>query len=118
MGFLSKLFPSMGKTQSRGKPGYATPDGPHGLNIYVQCDKCGEKIAVRLRKTSEVQRREGPDADLGPGQYFVQKTIVGSKCYQRIEATVDFDAKYNVVADTVEYGRLITLKEFNEEDEP
>ncbi len=116
MGFLSKLFSNLG-SRSKGEPGYATPDGPHGLRIYVQCDKCGEKVPVRLRTSSEVQKREGPDADQGSGQYFVQKTIVGSKCYQRIEATVEFDARYNVVESTVKGGKLITLKEFNKEDE-
>ena len=117
MGFLSNLFPNIGKRQTKGKTGYTTTDGPHGLWFYVQCDKCGEKIAVRLRTTSEVQRREGPDADLGPGQYFVQKTIVGSQCYQRIEAMVDFDAKYNVVDAIIDHGKLITYKDFTEKDE-
>jgi len=117
MGFLSYLFPNLGKRQTKGKAGYTTMDGPHGLWFYVKCDKCGEKIAVRLRTTSEVQRREGPDQDQGPGQYFVQKTIVGSKCYQRIEATVDFDAKYNVVEAKISHGKLITHREYKGKDE-
>ncbi len=117
MGILERLFPSLGKNQTRGKSGYTTIEGSHGLWFYVQCDRCGEKIAVRLRTTSEVQRREGPDADLGPGQYFVRKTIVGSRCYQRIEATVDFDAKYMLVDADIDHGRLITFKEYQEKDE-
>lgn len=117
MGFLDRLFPNLGKRQTKGKAGYTTLDGPHGLWFYVQCDKCGEKIAVRVRTTSEVQKREGPDQELGPGQYFVNKTIVGSNCYQRIEATVEFDAKYNVVDEAIHAGRLITLEEFNKKDE-
>ncbi|NMB01661.1 MAG: hypothetical protein GX971_09145 [Firmicutes bacterium] len=117
MGFLSRFFPNLGKVQTRGQQGYTTTDGQHGIWIYLQCNKCGEKIPVRLRTTSELQRREGPDADLGPGQYFVQKTVVGSKCYQRIDATVDFDAKYNVVDSKVTNGKLITFKEYESKDE-
>lgn len=117
MGFLERLFPSLGKGQARGKSGYTRTEGQHGLWFYVQCDSCGEKIAVRLRTTSEVQRREGPDKDQGPGQYFVRKTIVGSQCYQRIEASVDFDGKYNPVNANIDHGKLITYKEYQEKDE-
>ncbi|NLL48425.1 MAG: hypothetical protein GX249_07560 [Firmicutes bacterium] len=117
MGFLDRLFPNLGKSRARGKSGYTRAEGPHGLWFYVQCDRCGEKIAVRLRTTSEVQKREGPDADLGPGQYFVRKTIVGSQCYQRIEATVDFDSKYNLVDADIKHGKLITQKEYEQRDE-
>lgn len=117
MGFLGRLFPNLGKSQSKGKAGYTTTDGPHGLWFYVRCDKCDEKIAVRLRTTSEVQKREGPDEELGLGHYFVKKTIVGSNCYQRIEATVDFDVKYNVVDSAIHQGQLITYEEFNKKDE-
>jgi DNA-directed RNA polymerase subunit RPC12/RpoP len=123
MGFLERLLPNLlvsflrRKNQTKGTQGYTKLDGPSGLWFYVQCDRCGEKIAVRLRTTSEVQRREGPDADLGPGQHFVTKTIVGSRCYQRIEATIDLDSRYNVVGSTVQNGRLITHKEYEEKDE-
>lgn len=116
MDFLSKLFMS-GRSKSKGKPGYVKRDGSHGIWIYLQCDRCGEKIPVRLRTTSELQKREGPDAELGPGQYFVQKTVVGSKCYQRIEASVDFDAKYDVVDSQVVNGTLITYGEYKNNDE-
>lgn len=118
MGFLAKLFGGFGKSKSRGKQGYTKKDGQHGIWIYLKCDRCDEKIPVRLRTTSELQRREGPDADLGPGTYFVQKTVVGSNCYQRIDATVDFDLKYNVVDSKVTNGKLITYQEYEAKDEP
>jgi len=112
MGFLSNLF----NKKPRAEKGYTTKDGAHGVWIYLQCDKCDEKIAVRLRTTSELQKREGPDADGGPGTFFVQKTVVGSRCYQRIEAIVDFDAKYNVVGSQIKNGKLITAKEYEKND--
>ncbi len=115
MGFFSQLFGKLrGKTTS-GQKGYARQDGPSGLYVYLQCDHCGEKIGVRLSKTSELQRREGPDEGQGPGEYFVRKTIVGSKCYRRIEATIDFDARYNVVHSEVVNGKLITFDEYQKE---
>src|SRR5690606_28818579 len=75
MDFLARLF-APGRTRSKAKTGYVKRDGRYAIWIYVQCDRCGEKIPVRLRTTSELQKREGPDAELGPGQYFVRKTVV------------------------------------------
>lgn len=115
MSFFSKLFSRLLK--GSGSKGYVTKDGPTGIRIYVQCDRCGEKIPVRLSTTSELQRREGPEADLGAGAFFVRKTIVGNRCYQRIEAVVEFDGRYNVVDSEVEHGKLLTVEEFKEEDE-
>lgn len=112
MGFIANLF----KRRSRGDKGYTTKDSTNGVWIYVQCDRCGEKIKVRLRTTSELQRREGPDAADGLGEMFVQKTIVGSQCYQRIDVVVDFDARHNVVSSDVKNGKLITVAEYEKND--
>ena len=38
--------------------------------------------------------------------------MVGKKCYQRIEATVDFDGKYDVVDSKMVNGKLITYEEY------
>ncbi|HAN95122.1 MAG: hypothetical protein WBI99_09120 [Limnochordia bacterium] len=116
MDFLARLF-APGRSRSKAKTGYVKRDGRYAIWIYVQCDRCGEKIPVRLRTTSELQKREGPDAELGPGQYFVRKTVVGSRCYQRIEATVDFDAKYDVVDSEVINGKLITYGEYKKDEQ-
>ena len=113
MGFLSKLM-GLGKAQPKGKGGYVTA-GRQARSVDLRSvAKCGEKIPVRLRTTSELQRREGPDTEQGPGMYFVRKTVVGKKCYQRIEASVEFDFKYDVVDHKVTNGRLITCDEYNQ----
>lgn len=112
MGFLANFF----KRRPKGNKGYTTKDGANGIWIYVQCEKCGEKIKVRLRTTSELQRRDGPDSGEGPGELFVQKTIVGSRCYQRIDVVVDFDARHNVVGSQVTNGKLITVAEYDTND--
>lgn len=116
MGFLSRLF-SKNKVRTRGQQGYTTIERPHGIWVYFKCSRCGEKIPLRLRTTSEIQRREGPDADLGPGAYFVNKIVVGNNCYQRIEAVIDFDSRYNVVSSNIKNGELITKAEFDRNDE-
>lgn len=115
MGFISDLFSGLFRSKS-GKDHYTLRDGPQAIKIFFECSKCGEKIPVRLSTTSELQRREGPDAELGPGAFFVQKTVVGNKCYQRIEAVVDFDAKYRVAESKISGGRLLTVQEFEKQE--
>lgn len=114
MCFFSKLFSQFKK--GMGAPGYTTKAGTNAINIYVQCDKCGEKIPVRLSTTSEVQRRDGLDQDQGPGMFFIQKTIVGNRCYQRIEAAIEFDGRFNVIDSEVKNGRLLTVEEYKARD--
>jgi hypothetical protein len=46
----------------------------------------------------------------------VRKTVVGKKCYQRIEATVDFDGKYDVVDSKMVNGKLITYEEYKKDE--
>ena len=116
MSFLSRIFSRFSKGKS-GQRGYTSKAGPHGIHIYVQCDRCGEKIPVRLSTTAELQRRDGPEAEVGSGAFFIRKTIVGNRCYQRIEARVDFDARYNVVDSEVQHGKLLTVEEYEQKNE-
>ena len=73
MGFLADLLQRLkgGSSQSGPRPqvGFTTDDG-QALWIYLECENCGEHIKLRLRKTSEIQRREGLDREEGPGEFF------------------------------------------------
>ena len=51
MDFLARLF-APGRSRSKAKTGYVKRDGRYAIWIYVQCDRCGEKIPVRLRTVS------------------------------------------------------------------
>ena len=43
-------------------------------------------------------------------EYYVNKTIVGNKCFNRIEASFFFDAKYELINSDLYNGELITEK--------
>lgn len=48
--------------------------------------------------------------------FFIQKTIVGNRCYQRIEAAIEFDGRFNVIDSEVKNGRLLTVEEYKARD--
>ena len=55
--------------------------------LNIKCKKCGEEIAVKLRKTSDISRiYEGEDNPFG-ATFFVRKEILGNKCNNLIYFT-------------------------------
>lgn len=117
MRFLSELLQKItggSSTATRPQTGLTTDDG-HALWIYLECASCGEHIKVRLRKTSEIQRRDGVEKEGGPGEFFVRKTVIGSKCYRPIEAEIEFNRRYQVIHSTVKNGKLISSSEYKEQ---
>lgn len=118
MKFLTNLWRKI--TGKGSEPGLTpqselTTDDGQALWIYVECASCGEHIKLRLRKTSEIQRRDGPDEEQGPGEYFIRKTIIGSRCFKPIETEIEFDHRYRIIQSHVKNGRLIPRSEYKEE---
>ena len=75
---------------------------------YIKCDKCGEKLALRLRKSSEIQREEA-----GRGyQMFINKTVIGNQCFNRMHLRLEFDGAYRVVNKQLQAGTFITKEEY------
>ncbi len=77
--------------------------------VYLKCDKCGEPISLRIRKSSEIQRDEsgGKTYDM-----FVNKIVVGSKCFNRMELRLEFDKAYRVVNRELKGGSFISKEEY------
>ena len=69
MGFLRKLFGGDDSKQTGDSDG-------SGFFVYVQCDRCGAKVRLRINRQYDLV----PSAD----GYDWHKTIVDSKCFQRI----------------------------------
>lgn len=101
--FLKSLF-SPSKADN-----YVVHDG-RGLYVFIRCDKCGEKIQLRLRKTDEIQRNQNPKEF----QFFVQKMVMGTECFNRMETRIEFDKNYNVVNSQISNGKLITKDEYEQ----
>ena len=79
------------------------------IRIYLQDNKCGEKIEVLLRKSYDIQRVYEDDS----AYYKITKVVVCTKCYNKIKINITFDKNYKVITNYIENGKFITQDEYN-----
>lgn len=81
------------------------------IPIYLRDNKCGENIKVLVRKSYDIQKiyEDGEKAD-----YRLKKVVICNNCYNKIIVTIDFDRAYNIINTTIDGGKVITEKEYNE----
>lgn len=83
----------------------------HGYWLYVQCDRCGEKIRTRVDLRNDLSVRYGQtDQDT---TRFCRKTIIGSgRCFQKIEVELTFDAHRQLIDRHIRGGNFISEEEY------
>lgn len=101
MGFLKKLLG--GKKEGAGRS--AAYNDPDGIYFYAECNRCHTCVRVRADRRHDLN-----DAD---GGYVWHKTIVDSRCFQRMQAVVRFDRGYNILSAEIEGGRFVTEADYN-----
>ena len=76
------------------------------LYLFIQCDKCGEKLKVFVNKETDLERvyEEGKG---GPA-YRLTKEAMDSKCFSIISVTIEFDINKNIISRDISNGRFIT----------
>ena len=99
MNWLSKLFGSSN-----------TPADEDILWLYVQCNRCGSKLEVRVNRRNEVS----PDYESGGSVLF--KEMMDNKCFQLMRAEIRFDAKSQIISQSVTNGKIITREEYDRRD--
>jgi hypothetical protein len=102
MGFLKRLFGG----EKHEKPYVDT----RGIYFYAQCDKCGSLVRVRADKEYDLERVDGG--------FVWHKTIVDSKCFQRMQAVVYLDGSYRVTNQELSNGRFLTKEEYDTLTQP
>jgi hypothetical protein len=75
--------------------------GDAGLYYFVKCNRCGEVIQVRINSMNDLSA-----ADDGHGK-FTRKTIVGRRCYNRIEAEFNYDNNRKLTNSEITGGTLV-----------
>ena len=74
--------------------------------LYVRCHRCGEVIRSRVDLRNDLSPRD-------EGGYMVSKTLVGSeRCFERIEVTLIFDDRRQVVEREITRGEFATAEDF------
>jgi hypothetical protein len=83
----------------------------YGHWLYVQCDRCGEKIRTRVDLRNDLSVRYGKtDRDT---TRFCRKTVVGSgRCFQEIEVELTFDAHRQLIDRHIQGGNFISEEEY------
>ena len=82
-----------------GGEGRQEPDT--GIYLYVQLDRTGEVVQLRLTPEHELV----PDYE--HGGYFTRKTIVGPRRFERAEATFTFDDNRQLTGADISGGTLV-----------
>jgi hypothetical protein len=80
--------------------------------LYVQCNKCGEKLRARVDIWNELTQEYDGNSDSAVS-YFCRKVLVGEKlCYQPIELRLKFDKNHKLVEQNIIGGKYIDEAEF------
>ncbi len=91
-----------------------TPEGArdaYAYWVYVQCDRCGEKIRTRVDLGNDLSVRYG-ETDK-QNTLFCRKTIVGSaNCFQPISVELTFDTHRQLVDQQIRDGKFISEEEY------
>ncbi len=86
------------------------PVSAEGYWIYVRCRRCGEVIKTRL------DPRHGL-SETDDGSYIARKTLVGNQlCFERIEVTLTFDKRRNLIDRQISRGEFITAADYAAEN--
>lgn len=78
------------------------------FTIEVQCDRCGEVIAVRIDRDHEVQQEYAPDAEEGdhPIRWILRKEVVGKNCQNLVRFTIVFGPDQCLHSSTIDGGHF------------
>ncbi len=81
--------------------------------LYVKCNRCGEKIKVRIVKSTDLlYNYNKPQGDVG---YTLRKEILGNKCPNLIYAYAEFDKNKKMLSLDVNGGISIKPEEYKKE---
>jgi hypothetical protein len=77
-----------------------------GLYYYIRCHRCGEVIKVRVNPMNDLSHNDDNT------QRFTRKTIVGRRCYNRIEALFTYDNDSKLIDTEISGGKLVTVEDY------
>jgi len=79
--------------------------------LYVQCNRCGEVIRVRVDLYNDLS----PIYEEAGVTFFCRKVIIGQeRCYQKIEVEMSFTEQRKIVSKESQGGRFITEDDYNQ----
>src|SRR5689334_23165244 len=101
MNFVRKLFSGSGASSA---------SDANALWLYVQCNKCGAPVAIRVDTRNDIS------TDYETGGRYLRKEIMDSTCFQLMYADVRFDANGSIAEQSIQGGKFLTKEEFAQAD--
>jgi len=99
MGFLKNLKDFFTAPASAGQYNFVRFD--------IRCNRCGEEITVKVRRTSDISRvYEGDECPAG-SYFFVRKEILGNRCNNLIYLTAYFGENFNLISSDITGGKIL-----------
>ncbi len=77
------------------------------LWLYVQCNKCGAPVAVRVNLFND------PSLD-DEGGYILRKEIMDNKCFRLMTAEMHLDEARHIKEQTIDGGKFITKQQYEQ----
>lgn len=100
MSFLSRLF-------GRGAP----TSTDNVIWLHVRCERCGEKIRVRINRHTDAQLEY--DERGRPTHYVLRKEILGARCPSLMAVTMQLDRGGRIVEQQPDQCVVISEQEYD-----
>jgi hypothetical protein len=102
------IFKKLGKILSS-----PAPDKGRLIYLYVQCNKCSEKLRARVDLYNELTPEYDGKSDMA-ASYVCRKVLIGEqKCYQPIELKLKFDKNHKLIEQEIYGGKYIDQAVYN-----
>ena len=89
------------------------PKTDRAMYLFVQCNKCGEKLRARVDVWNELTPEFDGKSD-DPASYHSRKVLIGEKkCYQPIELRLKFDKNHKLIEKQIYGGKYIDQADYN-----
>jgi hypothetical protein len=98
-GFLKNLKKFFSEPSSSGTANF--------INFYVKCDRCGEEITVKARKSSDLSRVYEDEGEPSGAAFFLRKEILGNKCSNLMHLSAYFGESLNLLSKEITGGKFI-----------
>ena len=79
------------------------------ITFNIRCNRCGEEIAVSVRRSSDISRLYEEEGPAGSA-FLLGKEILGKKCNNLIYLTAYFGENYNLISSEISGGKIIEHK--------
>src|SRR5438477_366036 len=80
------------------------------LWLYARCDRCGEKIRVRINRNTDAQQEY--DESGRPSHYHLRKEILGNRCPALMAVEMQLDRSGRIIEQQAERCMIITAQEY------